>query len=104
MENQNHVETRWQPSSREFSQVVSIIEASEMQGRVRCKGKLLGVAKERLFYLNTLRHHADQRMNVLLPRVYVTVQVGRNKPREYQSSYPHQPTRLSNYLKTTKIA
>ncbi len=57
MENQNHVETGWQPSSREFSQVVSIIEASEMQV---IKGKLLGVAKERLFYLNTLRHHAGQ--------------------------------------------
>ncbi len=55
IENKNHIETRWQPASCEFLDVLKSINASERQ---RIKGKLLGVVKERVFYLNALAHHA----------------------------------------------
>ena len=55
IENKNHVEARWQPTSCEFLDVQRSIHASDKQ---RIKGKLLGVVKERVFYLNTLAHHA----------------------------------------------
>ena len=55
IENKNHVESRWQPTSCEFLDVLKSIDASDRQ---QIKGKLLGVVKERVFYLNTLAHHA----------------------------------------------
>ena len=54
-ESKNHIESRWQPTSSEFLDVQRSIQASDKQ---RIKGKLLGVVKERVFYLNTLAHHA----------------------------------------------
>ncbi len=55
VEHQNHIEARWQTTSSEFLEVLSSIDASDKQ---RIKGKLLGVVKERVFYVNTQRYHA----------------------------------------------
>ena len=45
IENKNHVETRWQPTSCEFLDVKKSIDASDRQW---IKGKLLGVVKEHI--------------------------------------------------------
>lgn len=55
IENQHHIDPRWQPTSPEYLDVLKAIGMSKKQ---LTKGKLLGVARERVFYLNTLRHHA----------------------------------------------
>ena len=48
IENKNHIESRWQPTSCEFLDVQRSIQASDKQ---QIKGKLLGVVKERVFHL-----------------------------------------------------
>ena len=55
IESQYHIDPRWQRTSTEYLDVLRVISVSEKQVT---KGKLLGVVRERVFYLNTLRHHA----------------------------------------------
>lgn len=62
MESNNHVESRWQEASPEFLDVLESLNTSDRQ---RIKGKLLGVVKERVFYLNTLAYHAGSLRSVL---------------------------------------
>ena len=57
IENDKNIAARWQPSSNEFVEVLDLINTGKRQV---IKGKLLGVVKERVFYVNTLRHHAGR--------------------------------------------
>ena len=56
LESQHHIDPRWQPTSTEYLDVLKAIEV---------KGKLLGVARERVFYLNTLRRHAGYILRIV---------------------------------------
>jgi hypothetical protein len=62
IESQHHIDPRWQPTSTEYLNVLKAISVSQRQ---LTKGKLLGVARERVFYLNTLRHHAGYILRIV---------------------------------------
>lgn len=62
IESQHHIDPRWQPTSTEYLDVLKAISVSQRQ---LTKGKLLGVARERIFYLNTLRHHAGYILRIV---------------------------------------
>lgn len=55
LERKHNVSSRWSSSSPEFLEVVS--EAA-MSAKQKLQMKLLSIAKERIFYLNTMAHHA----------------------------------------------
>lgn len=55
IETKYNVESRWQTNSREYLDVLESINVSDRQ---LIKGKLLGVVRERVFYMNILAHHA----------------------------------------------
>ena len=46
VESQHHIDPRWQPTSTEYLDVLKAISVSQRQ---LTKGKLLGVARERVF-------------------------------------------------------
>ena len=60
MECAHNVSTRWTASSEEFQEVVAITSMSDKQ---KIKYQLLALAKERVFYINTLSHHAGKYYN-----------------------------------------
>lgn len=60
IESEHDIDPRWQVASPDYLDVLKAISVSERQ---LTKGKLLGVVRERVFYLNTLQHHAGDVMS-----------------------------------------
>ena len=51
---EKHVGIRWESSAEEYQEALKILNCGKQQ---RLKSQILDIAKERLFYLNTLKHH-----------------------------------------------
>ena len=56
-EQDNSVVPRWEPSMEEYKEALKIAGMSKQQG---LKQQMMDAAKERMFYVNTLTHHAGK--------------------------------------------
>ena len=56
-EQDNNVASRWEPSMEEYKEALKIAGMSKQQG---LKQQMMDAAKERMFYVNTLVHHAGK--------------------------------------------
>ena len=66
---ENGVESRWEPCVEQYRAALKIGNAGQQQ---QLKQQMLETAKERVFYLTTLTHHAGKYLIVLLDRVFVS--------------------------------
>lgn len=55
---ENGISVRWEPDMEEYKEAMKIVTKGKQQ---RIKERMLATAKERIFYLSTLTHHAGKK-------------------------------------------
>lgn len=59
---ENSVTSRWVPTMEEYKEALKIANMGKQQD---LKQQMLEAAKERMFYLNTLTHHAGNALIII---------------------------------------